>query len=71
MIMTNNIELYSLCEHLILPLIGKCHIEYIPRGKELGISKEARTADVFARKVQMQEILTKQIANAIRSVSSA
>lgn len=65
MVIVKNIELYSMCEHHILPFIGKCHVAYIPRGKVLGLSKIARLVDVFARRLQIQENLTNQIANCI------
>ena len=72
MIVVKNIELYSLCEHHLLPFIGKCHIAYLPRGKVLGLSKIARLVDVFARRLQIQEVLTKQIAETIlKSVNAA
>ena len=72
MIVVKNLELYSLCEHHLLPFIGKCHIAYLPRGKVLGLSKIARLVDVFARRLQTQEVLTKQIAETImKSVNAA
>jgi GTP cyclohydrolase I len=64
-ILVKNIELYSLCEHHLLPFIGKCHVAYIPKGKAIGLSKIARVVDVFARRMQVQEKLTKQIADAL------
>ncbi|KPC48468.1 GTP cyclohydrolase 1 [Pseudomonas amygdali pv. morsprunorum] len=66
-----NIELYSLCEHHLLPFIGKAHVAYIPTGKVLGLSKIARIVDMFARRLQIQENLTKQIADAIQKVTGA
>ena len=71
MILVQNIELYSLCEHHLLPFIGKCHVAYIPTGKVLGLSKIARIVDVFARRLQIQESLTTQIAETIMAVTNA
>jgi GTP cyclohydrolase IA len=71
MILVQNIELYSLCEHHLLPFIGKCHVAYIPTGKVLGLSKVARIVDVFARRLQIQESLTAQIAQTIMTVTNA
>jgi GTP cyclohydrolase I len=68
MIMVRDIELYSLCEHHILPFFGRAHVAYIPNGKILGLSKVARIVDVFARRLQVQERLTDQIADAIMDV---
>ena len=65
MVVLSNIELYSMCEHHMLPFTGKCHIGYIPKGKVLGISKLARVMEVFARRLQIQEELCHQIATAI------
>ena len=70
MVIVKNIELYSLCEHHILPFIGKCHVAYLPKGKVLGLSKVARIVDMYARRLQIQEGLTKQIADAIQSVTN-
>lgn len=71
MIVVQDIELYSLCEHHLLPFIGRAHVAYIPSGQVLGLSKVARIIDMFARRLQIQEQLTFQIADAIRSVTGS
>lgn len=69
MVVVQGIEFYSLCEHHMLPFIGRCHIGYLPDGKVLGLSKFARIVDMFARRFQIQENMTKQIADTIQEVT--
>ena len=71
MVLVKDIELYSLCEHHLLPFIGKAHVAYIPSGKVLGLSKVARIVDMYARRLQIQENLTQQVATTIRDVTQA
>ena len=71
MVIVKDIELYSMCEHHLLPFVGKAHVAYLPQGKVIGLSKIARITDMYARRLQIQEQMTKQIADAIMKVTNA
>lgn len=71
MVIVRDIELYSLCEHHLLPFLGRAHVAYLPNGKVLGLSKIPRIVDMFARRLQIQEKLTQQIGNCIQEVTGA
>ncbi|GKH61429.1 GTP cyclohydrolase 1 [Campylobacter ureolyticus] len=68
MVLIKDIEFYSLCEHHLLPIIGRAHVAYIPNGKVVGLSKIPRMVNIFARRLQIQEQLTEQIAGALQEV---